>query len=92
IPAYNKIPYDIKLQRNIYNGLRQSIPKHVPQLVADTISVWNNISDESSEIAAQVRKADEIIDLNMSISSHFNIYVREVYTNRRFKPLNATGL
>ncbi|CAG8487566.1 15662_t:CDS:2 [Cetraspora pellucida] len=50
------------------------------------------MSNESSEIAAQVRKADEILDLNMSTSSHFNIYVREVHANRRFKPLNATGV
>ncbi|CAG8844622.1 31683_t:CDS:1, partial [Racocetra persica] len=114
IPAYNNITHDIKLQRNVYNGSRPSIPEHVPKLVAeliikcwddqpnkrptskeiyDIISIWNNdMSDDSSEIAAQIRKADEILGLNMSTLSHFNIYAEEIYDNRRFKPLNAINL
>ncbi|RIB27379.1 kinase-like domain-containing protein [Gigaspora rosea] len=47
LPVYHDIPHDINLLSAIYNGLRPSIPQHVPKLVKELIiKCWDGQKDK----------------------------------------------
>ncbi|CAG8604934.1 5433_t:CDS:2, partial [Racocetra fulgida] len=62
--------------------------------ICDTINSWNN--DKSSEIIAQIMKADETFE-NLLISdalepSHFKINPEAIYRSRLFDSLSSTNI
>ncbi|CAG8485777.1 6451_t:CDS:2 [Racocetra fulgida] len=61
--------------------------------IYDTINIWNNeiINNEFTELAAQIKKADEMLmnDLSMSSSSSFEkIHPEAIYFSRPLNTLN----
>ncbi|CAG8703155.1 6188_t:CDS:2, partial [Racocetra fulgida] len=45
--SFDGIAHDIQLQNKIYNGLRPSIPAHVPKLIIELItSCWDDQPDK----------------------------------------------
>ncbi|CAG8612641.1 8333_t:CDS:2, partial [Scutellospora calospora] len=55
-----------------------------------TISMWNNalLDDKSTDLIAQIRKANEILESSITMPSHFE----EIYSDRLFNPLCVTDL
>ncbi|CAG8536766.1 17240_t:CDS:2, partial [Racocetra fulgida] len=76
---YHDDLHDIHLARKIHKGLRPSIPKHVPKLVADLINrCWN---DQPEERPTSEKICDTISNWNNEIKNNevteFVVQIRE---------------
>ncbi|CAG8461049.1 21767_t:CDS:2 [Racocetra persica] len=61
--------------------------------IYDTLNTWYNdiLDDKPTEIVAQTREADKMLESKMSTSSHFDTYP-EIYVNRQFDTLSAMDI
>ncbi|CAG8829282.1 22241_t:CDS:2, partial [Gigaspora rosea] len=60
--------------------------------IYDTINTWYNeiLGDKSTEIIAQIKMADEVLESNISISNDYNVIIKEDQVKQNSKSLLIT--